>query len=88
MAWLQAAEWAKACMRLVPLPELVGYSTWWVVKCHDVVCREGQSWHMVCKNRNQHMPKKEPYDVLGVSRSQMEDEFDMHNLPSIHLLPL
>jgi len=34
------------------------------------------------------MPKKEPYDVLGVSRSQMEDEFDMHNLPSIHLLPL
>ena len=34
------------------------------------------------------MPKKEPHNVLGVSRSQMEDEIDMHTLPSIHLLPL
>ena len=34
------------------------------------------------------MPIKEPYDVLGVSRSQMEDEIDMHTRPAIHLLPL
>ena len=34
------------------------------------------------------MPRKEPYDVLDVSHSQMEDEIDMNTLPSIHLLPL
>ena len=88
MAWLQAPDVAKACVRLVPLPELGCYSTWWVVQCHNVLCQEGQSWHMVCKNRKQHVLNTEPYDVLGASRSQMADEIDMHTLPSVHLLPL